>query len=37
MPTIYEMAQYLLERNYFIATLSPERIFYYYNQLMMAQ
>lgn len=37
MSTIYEMAQYLLERNYFIATLPPERIFYYYNKLMMAQ
>lgn len=37
MPTIYEMAQYLLERNYFIATLDTEAIVYYYNQVMSRQ
>lgn len=37
MPTIYEMAMYLIDHNYFIATLPPDRIFYYYNKLIMAQ
>lgn len=37
MPTIYEMCQYLEQRNYFIATLSIEAIIYYYNACQMAQ
>lgn len=37
MPTIYEMAQYLLERNYFIGGLTDEAIVYYYNQVMSRQ
>lgn len=36
MPTIYEMAQYLEARQFFIGGLTPEAIFYYYNKCMMA-
>lgn len=37
MPTLFEMCQYLEQRNYFIATLSIEAIMRYYNACQMAQ
>ena len=36
MPTIYEMAQYLEQRQFFIGGLTPEAIIYYYNKCMNA-